>query len=65
MDAGWTGASAAGAFANSRALRSYVAPVTRLQDENIINLSKQYSVYNYAAFAPEIPAALVPIAFSV
>lgn len=52
------------AFVSKRAIRSYISPVTRLQDENIINLSKQYSVYNYAAFANEIPAALVPIVFA-
>lgn len=68
LDAGWKAGAAAtdpmGAFANKRALRSYISPVTRLQDENIINLSKQYSVYNYAAFAPEIPAAVVPVTFA-
>jgi HK97 family phage prohead protease len=64
MDAGWTGAEPAGAFANARAIRSYVSPFVRLQDENIVNLSKQFSVYNYAAFANEIPAALVPVAFA-
>lgn len=64
MDAGWTGTDPAGAFANARAIRSYVSPFVRLQDENIVNLSKQYSVYNYAAFANEIPAALVPVEFA-
>lgn len=64
MDAGWTGATPAGAFANARAIRSYVSPFVRLQDENIVNLSKQFSVYNYAAFANEIPAALVPVEFA-
>lgn len=64
MDAGWAGTDPAGAFANGRALRSYVSPFARLQDENIVNLSKQYSIYNYAAFANEIPAALVPVNFA-
>jgi HK97 family phage prohead protease/HK97 family phage major capsid protein len=64
MDAGWTGSAPAGAFANARSIRSYVSPFVRLQDENIVNLSKQFSVYNYAAFANEIPAALVPVEFA-
>lgn len=64
MDAGWSGVTPAGAFANARAIRSYVSPFVRLQDENIVNLSKQFSVYNYAAFANEIPAALVPVEFA-
>lgn len=65
LDAGLpTTATGMGAFVNGRALRSYVGPLARLQDENIINLSKQFSVYNYAAFAPEIPAAIVPLKFA-
>lgn len=49
------------AFVNSNAIRFYTAPVVRLQDENIINLSKDFSVYTYAAIADEIPAAVVPV----
>lgn len=52
------------AFVNKNALRAYVDPVSRLQDENIINLTKQYSVYRFAAFADEIPQAVVPVAFA-
>jgi hypothetical protein len=33
----------------------------RLQDSNIINLSQSFSVYFYAAFADEIPGAIVPL----
>lgn len=66
LDPGLTALNAApkGAFANKTAIRSYIGPSVRLQDENIINLSKQFSVYNYAAFANEIPAALVPFVFA-
>jgi len=49
------------AFVNSSALRLYASSVARLQDENIINLSKDYSVYMYASIAHETPAAIVPI----
>lgn len=51
------------AFVNRNAIRSYISPIARLQDQNIINLSKQFSVYRYAAFADEIPAAVVPVEF--
>lgn len=57
--------SAAGkaTFVNGRALRSYLSPVTSLQDENIINLSKEFSVYRYGAIAAEIPGFVVPVKF--
>lgn len=64
LDAGLTGTDPAGSFVNANAIRSYIDPVSRLQDENIINLSKQYSVYRYAGFAPEIPQAIVPVKFA-
>jgi HK97 family phage prohead protease len=49
------------AFVNRAALTVYGSPVVRLQDENIINLSKDFSVYTYAATAVEVPAAIVPV----
>ena len=49
------------AFVNNTALRLYASSVARLQDENVINLSKDFSVYMYAAIAHETPAAIVPI----
>lgn len=49
------------AFANRLAIRSYNSPVTRLQDENVVNLSKAFSVYLYSALAAEIPSAIVPV----
>ena len=33
----------------------------RLQDENIVNLTKQFSVYGYVAAYSEFPEGLVPI----
>ncbi|MFD2840101.1 phage major capsid protein [Populibacterium corticicola] len=49
------------AFTNPLAIRSYTSPVARLQDENIINLSKDFSLYFYEAIAHEIPKAIVPV----
>jgi hypothetical protein len=53
--------SSKNAFVSSQALRQYVSPVVQLQDENVINLSKDFSVYAYVATANEIPAAIVPV----
>src|SRR5690606_9949700 len=58
-DTGKAGASAV--FANGRALRQYDSAVVSLQDENVLNLSKDFSVYRYGAVADEIPAAVVPV----
>ena len=33
----------------------------RLQDENIVNLTKQFSVYGYAASYVQVPAGLAKI----
>lgn len=49
------------AFVNSNALRLYASAAARLQDENIINLSKTFSVYMFAACAHEIKSAIVPV----
>lgn len=49
------------AFVNSNALRLYASAAARLQDENIINLSKTFSVYMFGAVAHEIPSAIVPV----
>lgn len=50
-----------GAFYNSEALRTYQSPVATLQDGDITALTNLFSVYFYAAFAAEIPAAIVPL----
>lgn len=53
--------TAGAAFYNKTAIRSYESGLARLQDENVINLSKDFSVYRYAALADEFPAAIVPV----
>lgn len=49
-----------GAFYNSQAIRTYASPLVSLQDSSILDLTGAFSVYYYAAFATEIPYALVP-----
>lgn len=58
---GQLGTGIVGAFYNREAMRTYETPLIQLQDENIINLSKQFSVYRYGAVAAEIPTGLVPL----
>lgn len=55
---------AAAEFFNSKAIRQYDSAVTQLQDENILNLSKSFSVYKYGAVAIEIPSAIIPVKFA-
>lgn len=49
------------AFFNSAALREYRSPLVQLQDDNVINLSRDYSIYTYVATAHENPGAIVPV----
>lgn len=58
---GQLGTGIVGAFYNRDAMRTYETPLVQLQDENIINLSRQFSVYRYGAVAAEIPGGLVPL----
>lgn len=58
---GQLGDGIVGAFYNREAMRTYETPLVQLQDENIINLSRQFSVYRYGAVAAEIPTGLVPL----
>lgn len=51
-------------FFNSSAIKQYDSATTQLQDENIINLTKSFSVYRYGAVAAEIPDAIVPVEFA-
>lgn len=60
-NAGDLGEGIVGTFYNSDALRTYETPLTQLQDENIVNLSKAFSVYRYGAVATEYPTGLVPL----
>lgn len=50
-----------GSFYSREALKTFTSSTFRLQDTNVINLSEAFSIYFYAAFADEIPAALVPL----
>ena len=59
LDAGQTGDKAY--FANSRAITHYESALYSLSDENVINLTKDFSVYFYGAVAPEIPQLIVPV----
>jgi len=59
LDPGQTGDEAY--FANHRAVRQYLSAVNSLSDENVINLTKDFSVYFYGATAAEIPQAIVPV----
>jgi HK97 family phage prohead protease/HK97 family phage major capsid protein len=59
MDAG-LGAGVV-SFYNAQAITEYTSGVARLQDDNIINLSRDFSVYMYSAVASTIPAALVGV----
>lgn len=48
-------------FANKRAITQYLSALYSLQDTNVINLSKDFSVYFYGAVADEIPQLIVPV----
>lgn len=50
-------------FANRRSIRAYDSALVQLQDENIINLSKDFSAYRFGANAAEIPAGITPVKF--
>ena len=54
------GEGVVGAFYNAQAIRTYASPLVSLQDSSILDLTGAFSVYYYAAFATEIPYALVP-----
>lgn len=60
----WPGAPAGAVLAyDETAVRTQEAPGAplRLQDENIVNLTKQFSVYGYAASYVQIPAGLAKV----
>ncbi|MBD8466795.1 HK97 family phage prohead protease [Plantibacter sp. CFBP 8798] len=59
LDSGLTGDSAN--LVNGDAIRVYQSGLVSLQDENVVNLTKDFSVYRYGAIAPEIPAGVVPV----
>lgn len=55
------GAGIAGAFVNFDAMRTYKSGNVKLQDENIINLSKDFSVYFYQASVCEDERGIIPL----
>ncbi|MBZ4485993.1 HK97 family phage prohead protease [Microbacterium sp. cx-55] len=59
LDAGQTGDEAY--FVNGRAIKQYDSALFSLSDENITNLTKQFSVYFYGAVADEFPELIVPV----
>jgi len=61
MDAGLdTGVAA---FYNSGAITEFTSGAVRLQNDNIVNLSRDFSVYLYSAVASTIPTAVVGVEF--
>lgn len=59
MDAGLTAGKVA--FFNRGAITEFTNGAVRLQQDNIVNLSRDFSVYLYSAVASTIPAAIVPV----
>lgn len=53
--------NATAALVNSEALRVRSSGITKLTDQNIVNLSNDFSVYFYAAIVPEIPGGIIPV----
>lgn len=64
LTASGMGEGVVGAFFNSQALRTYSSGLVSLQDQSVLDLTNAFSVYQYAGFADEIPAALVPVKFA-
>jgi hypothetical protein len=61
MDAGLDNGIAA--FYNAQAISEFTSGVVRLQADNIVNLSRDFSVYMYSAVATIIPTAVVGVEF--
>ena len=62
MDAGLTDGMTA--FYNAGAITEFTSGVVRLQADNIINLSRDFSVYMYSAVASTIPAGIVGVQYT-
>ncbi|MDK9657910.1 HK97 family phage prohead protease [Propionibacterium freudenreichii] len=56
-----TAAGAAGAFFNADALRTYTSGVASLSDQDIVGLTRSFSVFQFLAFADEQPTHLLPL----
>lgn len=57
------GKTATAAFFDPVAIETFESPnaPAQLQDENIVNLTKQFSLYGYLAVAAPCPTAIVPV----
>lgn len=55
------GQSVAGTFFNSEAICVYTSGLAHLQDDSILNLTRDMSVYYYGAIAVERPDRLIPL----
>lgn len=55
------GAGMVGAFVNFDAMRTYKSGAVQLQDENIINLSKDFSIFFYQASVCEDERGILPL----
>lgn len=64
LNPSWSGTEQA-VFYDPLAMQTREAPGApfRLQDENVVNLTKQFSVYGYAASFIQVQDALVPVEF--
>nr|DAP71610.1 MAG TPA: head maturation protease [Caudoviricetes sp.] len=55
------GEKVAGAFFNADAIRVHSSNLAHLQDDKILNLTREMSVYYYSAIAPERPDLILPL----
>ncbi len=55
------GEKVAGAFFNADAIRVHSSQLAHLQDDKILNLTRDLSVYYYSAIAPERPDLILPL----
>lgn len=55
------GEHVAGCFFNKEAICVYTSGIAHLQDDAILNLTRDMSVYYYGAIAPERPDRLIPL----
>lgn len=57
-------ATAQAVFVNGAAIRQYDSALVSLQDDNIVNLTRDVSVYRYGAIADENTSLIVPVKFA-
>lgn len=60
-----TGTEDIAAFVDPVAIKTLESGVGSLQDENIINLTKDFSIYGYMASFVQFPDAILPLKFGV